>query len=282
MKKLSIIFVWILIIGLMPFLVFADPDDDYTLAIRMAEAKIIRFMMTPEQMLERARERIAGTWDSVELVDTIELEDGNIEYTLRYSVEQRTRVYTTDVTNIVNGPRNTTVAILGASGGPNENLSVYDARRLIEQKKEWYINDQDYRIIVDIIEQEVITKLQYDWESVQNRRNRSYEDSLMLGLGICDVYARLTREVLTEAGYDAEMWSSASGNHSWNQVILPDERILYIDATWYDNSYDNNPNQRSLDSYNPWYITYDKDFFEYGVNGTIIMHGAWQDARRVN
>ncbi|MCL2805400.1 MAG: transglutaminase-like domain-containing protein [Treponema sp.] len=254
----------------------------WPLAVRMAEAKIKRFVTTPEQMLEMARERSIGTWDSVELVNTRELADGRIEYTLLYSVDQRTRVYTTNTTNTINGPKNITVAMFGSIVGPNENLSAYDAQVLINQCKEWYTNDRDYRRIIDILEEEVITKLQYDWASYLSGRYPSYQDAVRAGLGVCDVYARLTREVLTRAGYRVEMWSSSSGNHAWNHVILSNGRTLYIDATWYDNNYDNHPTQHSPDSYSPWYITYDKNLFERGLKGTIRMHGAWGDARRID
>jgi hypothetical protein len=60
---------------------------------------------------------------------------------------------------------------------------------------------------------------------------------------------------------------------------MPDGRILYIDATWYDNCHDNHPVQTSPDDYSPWYITYDKNLFELGLKKTIRMHGAWPDAK---
>jgi len=227
------------------------------------------------------RERYIGMWDTVELLNTKELEDGRIEITLLYSVTQGTWTQTIDWTFIVDGPKITIVSAFGILGGQNEDLSAYDAQRLIDQCKEWYITDPDYRRIVDIIEREVISKLQYDWDSYLYGRNRSYQESINSGLGTCDVYARLTRDVLTNAGYRVEIWSSP-GTHSWNHVILPDGRILYIDATWYGNEYENHPTDPSPDEYSPWYITYDKDLFERGLKRTIRMHGAWPDARRIN
>jgi len=179
-------------------------------------------------------------------------------------------------------PSNATVSYFGGVSGPNEALSANNAQRLIDQSKEWYTNDSDYRRIVDIIEREVVTKLQYDWDSYYKRTTRSYQESVNAGVGVCDVYAQRVVETLTEIGYAVEKWSSSRGNHAWNHVILPDGRILYIDATWYDNCYDNHPTNRSYDGYDPWYITYNKEVFEHGFNGTINMHGAWPDARRTN
>jgi len=250
----------------------------------MAEAKIERFVTTPEDMLERARERerTRGVWNSVELLNSRELGNGRVEYTLRYSVDQRTRIYTTDLTNNINGPRNISVAVLGPLGGPNEELSAFEAQRLIDQCREWYNSDADYRRIVDLIERDVVSRLQYDWDSYLRGESRGYQQSLTAGLGTSDVYAQLTGEVLSGAGYRVEMWSSTTANHIWNQVILPDGRILYIDSIWYDNCYDNNPTQYSEDNYSPWYITYDRNFFERGVRGTLQVHGAWTDARRVD
>lgn len=248
---------------------------DFQLAIRMVEARIARFVITPEQMLEKARVDAKGVWDSVELINSTELADGKIEYTLRYSADQKV----TDSKNTINGPKNITVSSFGPISGPNENLSAYDAQVLIDQCKEWYANDKDYRSIVDIVEHEVVTKLQYDWDSFFKKTNLSYVESLNAGLGVCDVYVQLVKEVLTKAGYKTEKWSSAARGHSWNQVIMPNGNVLYIDATWYDNCYDNHPTQYSPDNYDPWYITYDKNLFERGFKKTISMHGAWPDAK---
>ena len=179
-------------------------------------------------------------------------------------------------------PPGATVADFGGVSGPNESLSASNAQRLIDQSKEWYINDRDFRQVVDIIEREVVTKLQYDWDSYYKRTNRSYQESLNAGVGICDVYAQRVKEILTERGYVVEKWSSSRGNHAWNHVIMPNGKILYVDATWYDNCYDNHPTNRFVDAYDPWYITYDKRVFEHGYNGTINMHGAWPDAVRAN
>jgi hypothetical protein len=173
-----------------------------------------------------------------------------------------------------------TFAIFGSLGGQNEDLSAANAQKLIDQCKEWYAKDPDYRKIVDIVEREVVTKLQYDWDSYFKRTSRSYQESLNAGVGVCDVYAQRVMEILTETGYKVEKW--AGGNHAWNHVIMPDGRILYIDATWYDNCYDNRPTIHSPDSYAPWYVTYDKKVFEHGFNGTINMHGAWPDAVKRN
>ena len=62
---------------------------------------------------------------------------------------------------------------------------------------------------------------------------------------------------------------------------MPDSRILYTDATWYDNCWENHPASPNPDGYSPWYITYDKDIFENGFRRTIRMHGAWSDARKI-
>jgi hypothetical protein len=257
----------------------ANPNDNFPLAIRMAQARVDRFVTTPEEITALERERNKGIWDSVDLINSRELNNGDIEYTLRLSVNQRTRIYTQDFTNIIAGPKNITIASLGQIEGPHEDLSAYDAQRLIDQCREWYANDQDYRRIVDIIEREVLTRLNYDWVTFLGGLSRSYQESIRVGLGICDVYARLTREVLANAGFRAELWT---GPHSWNQVTMPNGKILYIESTWYGNCYENHPTFPSTpDYYSPWYITYDKDFFEHGLRRTINMHGAWPDARKV-
>jgi len=258
------------------------PDIAYPLAIRMAEAKSDRFVTTPEEMRDKSWEISKNQWDSVKLTNQRELPDGRIEYTLTFSVDQKTRIYTTNQVNTIPGPKNTYPWSFGPISGPNENLSAYNAQKLIDQCKEWYAIDPDYKRIIDIIEKDVVLKMQYDWEAYYSKFSRSYQDSLRLGLGVCDVYADLVVQILTREGYTAEKWSSSVGNHAWNHVILPNGKILYIDATWYDNSYENHPTQKSADSYDPWYITYDKSLFEHGYLGTINMHGAWPDARKRN
>jgi len=269
--------IFMFFVGLLPFKVNANPNNNFSLAIRMAQARIDRYVTTPEEILIMERERNKGIWDSVELVNTRELDNGNIEYTLRLSIDQRTRIYTQDFTNTIAGPKNIAVTYLGIYGDISEDLSAYDAQKLIDQCKEWYANDPDYRRVVDIVEREVLTKLKYDWVTFLSGEQRSYQESIRIGLGICDVYARLTKEVLTKAGFKVELWT---GPHSWNQVIMPNGKILYIDATWYGNCYYNHPAIPPIsDYYSPWFITYDKTFFEQGAKGTFRMHGAWSDIR---
>jgi hypothetical protein len=252
-----------------------------TLAISKAEALIDRFVTTPQEMRDKA-DAIKGTWDSVELIGEKELSDGRIEYTLLYSVDQGTRIYTTESVNMVDGPKRTSVARLGPYGGPNESLSAHDAQTLIDQCKEWYRSDSDYRRIVDLIESEIVTKLHYDWKDFLGIEKHTYEQALRLGVGVCDVYANRVSEVLTRAGYNVEKWSSSRiGAHAWNHVRLPNGKILYIDATWYDNCYDNHPTIENQEAYSPYYITYNQAFFEHGYGGTIDMHGGWRDASRV-
>ena len=120
-----------------------SPAITYPLAIRMAEQKINRFVTTPQDMRDRTWESHRNTWDSIELISQRELQNGDIEYVLRFSVDQGTRIYTTDQRNNIIGPKNITVASFGPLGGPNENLSAYNAQRLIDQSKEWYTRDQD-------------------------------------------------------------------------------------------------------------------------------------------
>jgi hypothetical protein len=62
---------------------------------------------------------------------------------------------------------------------------------------------------------------------------------------------------------------------------MPNGKILYIDATWYDNSYENHPTAKNQEAYSPYYITYNKAFFEHGYGGTINMHGGLSDASGV-
>ena len=252
----------------------------YPLAIRMAEAHIDRFVTTPEEMRDKTWEISKNQWDSVKLTKQRELPDGRIEYTLTFSVDQKTRIYTSDQVNILPGPKNTYPWSFGPTSGPNEELSAYNAQKLIDQSKAWYTTDTDYKKIIDIIEKEVVPKLQYDWDAYYGGFFRKYQDSVQLGLGVCDVYADFVVQVLSGQGYTVEKWSSSVGNHAWNHVIMPNGKTLYIDATWYDNAYENHPTQKSTDSYAPWYITYNKSLFEHGYLGTINMHGGWKDAQK--
>jgi len=97
-------------------------------------------------------------------------------------------------------------------------------------------DDPDYRKIVDIIDNEVVSKLQYDQESVDNNIELSYEESLKSGLGICVNYAMLVYNVLNAAGYNVEIWVSVVGKHAWNRVVTQNGKILHIDAARYDNN----------------------------------------------
>ncbi|MCL2283838.1 MAG: tetratricopeptide repeat protein [Fibromonadales bacterium] len=148
-----------------------------------------------------------------------------------------------------------------------EEISSKDAKLLVAQLKNWYANDPGYRKIVDLIESKVVSKLRYD----KKYTKKTYEEALKSERGVCRHYALLVYDVLNKAGYQVEIWTSA--NHVWNHVVMPNGKTLYIDATWYD-SY--NPKH-----YDPWYITYDKSFFEHGYKGTVNIHGGWKNAKMI-
>ena len=258
------------------------PSIVYPRAIQMAERRIERFVETPSIMRDKTWKQFGATdpeWRTIDLLNSRELPDGMVEYTLRWI--QRDGLYH-DQVNRIKGPRLIMVAEFGPLGGPNEPLSAFHARQLIEQHKRLYREDSDYKRIVDLIETQVINKLTYDWEAFYGGFFRTPAESLRLGFGVCDVYADLVTQVLGNAGYTVEKWSSSAGNHAWNHVRMPNGRTLYIDATWYDNAYENHPTNPTTDGYEPWYITYDKTLFEHGLNRTINMHGGWPDARRVS
>jgi len=101
--------------------------------------------------------------------------------------------------------------------------------------------------------------------------------------GVCDDYADLVYEKLSGLPGVSEIYkvSSAIGNHSWNEILLDDGRIIYLDATWYDtNGYYVDPKSGNYivehdPHYMPTMFTFDKDLFSLG--GT---HYNWGDAVR--
>ncbi|GHV36299.1 hypothetical protein AGMMS49546_01320 [Spirochaetia bacterium] len=116
----------------------------------------------------------------------------------------------------------------------------------------------------------------YDWDfwynGVPHDTNRGF---------ICDDYASLVKEVFTAGGYDVKIASSQKANHTWNEVILPDGRKVYIDATWFDYDYDNTDRQWKEQEYSiPWIVfEEDKKIFDHGFTGKRMEHYAFGDVQ---
>jgi len=100
-------------------------------------------------------------------------------------------------------------------------------------------------------------------------------------LGLCDDYSDLVYDRVSglpgvRAVYKV---SSRIGNHSWNEILLEDGRIIYLDATWYDtNGYHIDPKSGNYivehdPHYMPTMFTFDRELFSLG--GT---HYEWEDA----
>ncbi|GHU99034.1 hypothetical protein FACS1894159_02430 [Bacteroidia bacterium] len=249
-------------------------DRHASRAIVKAEELIDRFVTTPAMIRDRASEQQGQNWDSIELVDQQELTDGKIEYTLRYS----SGAYSTEVRSTVSGPRNVVVDILGPADGPTANLSAHDAKPLVAKCREWYNVDPHYCKIVNLIEEQVVAKINYDWTDFFDIEKHTDEEALALGVGLCGAYAKLAYSVLHKAGYKVEIWSSLTGKHAWNHVILPDGKTLYVDCAWYDNIYENNPQTKDHQAFSPYFVTYDKQFFEHSHHKNIDMHCGWKDS----
>jgi hypothetical protein len=101
-------------------------------------------------------------------------------------------------------------------------------------------------------------------------------------LGLCDDYSDLVYEKLSGLAGVSEIYkvSSVIGNHSWNEILLDDGRVIYLDATWYDtNGYYVDPTGNYVVEHTPQYMptmfTFDRDLFSLG--GT---HYDWGDAQR--
>ena len=86
--------------------------------------------------------------------------------------------------------------------------------------------------------------------------------------------------------------SSSSGNHSWNEVVLNDNRVLFIDAAWYDTngySVDSSTGNYIVDNtphYFPTMFTFDKELFSlgrthYGWGDALVMSGKASAAQTV-
>jgi len=110
--------------------------------------------------------------------------------------------------------------------------------------------------------------------------NKWVYDSNVLYLGISDDYTNFViQKVAAVPGVkEVNRISSAYGNHSWNEIVLEDDRVLYLDAAWYDtNGYiiDSATGNYIVDHtphYFPTMLTFDKELFSLG--GT---HYSWGD-----
>jgi len=111
--------------------------------------------------------------------------------------------------------------------------------------------------------------------------NKWVYDPNVLYLGINDDYTNFViQKVAAVPGVkEVNRVSSAYGNHSWNEIVLDDEQVLFFDAAWYDtNGYhiDSATGNYIVDHvphYFPTMLTFDKELFSLG--GT---HYSWGDA----
>jgi len=103
----------------------------------------------------------------------------------------------------------------------------------------------------------------------------------VLYLGINDDYTNFViQKVSAVPGVkEVNRISSVFGNHSWNEIVLEDDRVLYLDAAWYDtNGYyieqgTGNYIVDHVPHYFPTMLTFDKDLFSLGET-----HYNWGDA----
>jgi len=110
--------------------------------------------------------------------------------------------------------------------------------------------------------------------------NKWVYDPNVLYLGTSDDYTNFViQKVAAVPGVkEVNRVSSAFGSHSWNEILLEDDRVLYLDAAWYDtNGYhiDSATGNYIVDHiphYFPTMLTFDKEIFSLG--GT---HYSWGD-----
>jgi hypothetical protein len=152
----------------------------------------------------------------------------------------------------------------------------------MEQRRENIIFTEIEKIIL-----QTTAEYRYDWEKAYGIIIKYKNPNIKKG--ICNDYANAVLKAFENNPLidKAEKWTSETGKHAWNVIILKDGKKLYTDATWYQgNGIDNEGYIIDIPRKNPVNLTFDLDEFNSlggaidGATGELLkVHFAWGDAK---
>jgi len=208
--------------------------------------------------------------------------NNNGEACLEFTVTPRGR-YTWPTPTWVGYTWGNTFGTIGLS-----QIHYTQTKKLIDEadyRMEERRRDPAFREIERIVLQ-IANEYDYDFPSVGiNARYRKPN----IKRAVCEGYSNAIADAFRNHNLVSrvETWSSVTGNHAWNVIVLNDGRKIYCDATWYDgNKIDDEGYVVNTPDQNPVNLTFDiNEFNSLGgavnrATGRLLqVHFAWPDAR---
>ena len=180
-----------------------------------------------------------------------------------------------------------------SSGSIGNNQINYVLTRKASDEAEYRIEQRRKDAVFNEIERvvyQIALEYDYDFASAYGRSVRYRTASVKRA--VCDGYADAVIAAFANHPQVAkvEKWSSRTGNHAWNVIVLRDGRRIYCDATWYDgNSVDSEGYVVNVPVRNPVNLTFDIDEFNSLGGATdnrtrrlLSVHFGWSDALLLN
>ncbi|MDR0444319.1 MAG: hypothetical protein LBH44_13040 [Treponema sp.] len=153
--------------------------------------------------------------------------------------------------------------------------------RMDERRK-----DPVFREIEKVVLQ-IAAEYQYDFEKAYGIKVKYRNPNIKKA--VCEGYSDAVAKAFANHPHVAsvETWSSSTGNHAWNVIILKDGRKIYCDSTWYQGNYiDKEGYVVDIPDQNPVALTFDiAEFNSMGGavntsnNRLLDVHHGWSDAK---
>ena len=176
----------------------------------------------------------------------------------------------------------------GSIGNHEINYTKTKKKRdLADYRMEQRRRDPVFREIEKIVLQ-IATEYDYDFGSAYGTKVKYRSPNIKKS--VCGGYSDAISTAFEGNQYVnyIEKWSSKTGNHAWNVIVLKDGRRIYCDVTWYDgNSIDDEGYVVSIPVQNPVDLTFEvNEFIHLGgainkATGKLLdVHFGWRDAKQ--
>jgi hypothetical protein len=158
----------------------------------------------------------------------------------------------------------------------------------IEQRRKDTAFAEIERVILQIA-----TEYKYDYETAFGIKAKYRNPNIKTAT--CDGFSNAVIEAFKNHPLinKIEKWTSKTGKHAWNVIILKDSRKIYTDVTWYQTQTSATDNEGYIIetpiNKTPSMLTFDiEEFNSYGgainnITGEILkIHFGWEDAELKN
>jgi len=125
------------------------------------------------------------------------------------------------------------------------------------------VYDPAFREVIEFVK-ELCEEFEYDWSNYSKYQGATVKKTPEKKYAVCSGYSSEVEKVLELNCVQAVQFWSAPG-HAWNVLVLNDNRLLYVDATWFDNEHINETTGEiiQLDDYGWENVTFNEEIFKF-------------------